>query len=33
MNEETTESGLKYTDLEVGDGQEATGPGQTVIVH
>lgn len=33
MEEQTTESGLKYIDLEAGDGQEATGPGQTVIVH
>lgn len=33
MSEETTESGLKYTDIETGEGQEATGPGQTVIVH
>ncbi|MCK5092945.1 MAG: FKBP-type peptidyl-prolyl cis-trans isomerase [Gammaproteobacteria bacterium] len=37
MNDETnaitTESGLKYIDLETGDGAEATGPGQTVIVH
>lgn len=32
-NEVTTDSGLMYTDLETGDGQEATGPGQTVIVH
>lgn len=29
----TTESGLQYIDLETGDGAEATGPGQTVIVH
>jgi FKBP-type peptidyl-prolyl cis-trans isomerase FkpA len=33
VEEQTTESGLKYIDLEAGDGQEATGPGQTVIVH
>lgn len=32
-NEITTESGLKYIDLETGNGAEATGPGQTVIVH
>ena len=33
MTEQTTDSGLRYEDLEIGDGQEATGPGQTVIVH
>ena len=29
----TTDSGLQYEDLVVGDGTEARGAGQTVIVH
>ena len=29
----TTDSGLQYEDLVVGDGDEATGTGQTAIVH
>jgi FKBP-type peptidyl-prolyl cis-trans isomerase FkpA len=29
----TTDSGLQYLDLSVGDGAEATGRGQTVTVH
>ena len=33
MTETTTPSGLRYEDLTVGDGTEATGRGQTVIVH
>ncbi|MDX1593880.1 MAG: FKBP-type peptidyl-prolyl cis-trans isomerase [Gammaproteobacteria bacterium] len=33
MSETTTPSGLRYEDLAVGDGVEATGPGQTVEVH
>jgi FKBP-type peptidyl-prolyl cis-trans isomerase FkpA len=33
MAEITTDSGLKYEDLSVGEGQEVTGGGQTVIVH
>ncbi|MCG6975952.1 MAG: FKBP-type peptidyl-prolyl cis-trans isomerase [Acidiferrobacterales bacterium] len=28
-----TDSGLKYEDLTVGEGDTATGPGQTVTVH
>ena len=33
MSETTTPSGLRYEELVVGDGTEATGPGQTVEVH
>jgi len=33
VSETTTESGLRYEDLAVGDGAEATGRGQTAIVH
>ncbi|NOX08127.1 MAG: FKBP-type peptidyl-prolyl cis-trans isomerase [Gammaproteobacteria bacterium] len=33
MSEHTTESGLQYDDLTLGDGQLATGAGQTVTVH
>ncbi len=33
MTEITTPSGLRYEDLVVGEGKEATGPGQTAIVH
>lgn len=33
MTETTTASGLRYEDLTLGDGVEATGRGQTVIVH
>ena len=33
MSEITTDTGLKYEDLVVGDGEAATGPGQTVTVH
>lgn len=33
MTATTTTSGLTIEDLEVGDGAEATGPGQTVKVH
>lgn len=33
MAEMITDSGLKYEDTTVGDGAEATGPGQTVTVH
>lgn len=33
MAEMITDSGLKYEDLTVGDGDEATGSGQTVTVH
>lgn len=29
----TTDSGLQYEDLQVGNGTEATGAGQTVFVH
>ncbi len=29
----TTDSGLQYEDLSIGDGVEATGRGQTVTVH
>ncbi|MCW9057296.1 MAG: FKBP-type peptidyl-prolyl cis-trans isomerase [Gammaproteobacteria bacterium] len=29
----TTDSGLQYEDLSVGDGSQATGRGQTVTVH
>ena len=33
MTETTTDSGLRYTDIETGDGETVTGRGQTVIVH
>ena len=33
MTEHTTASGLRYEDLKTGDGAEAKGRGQTVIVH
>jgi len=33
MTEQTTASGLRYEDLTVGNGTEATGRGQTVLVH
>ncbi len=33
MSETTTASGLRYEDLTLGDGTEATGRGQTVVVH
>ena len=33
MNEITTDSGLRYTDLKTGAGSTVTGRGQTVIVH
>ncbi len=33
MTEMITDSGLKYEDMTIGDGEEATGPGQTVTVH
>jgi len=33
MNETTTDSGLRYTDLTTGSGAAVTGRGQTVIVH
>ncbi|MBI5461380.1 MAG: FKBP-type peptidyl-prolyl cis-trans isomerase [Gammaproteobacteria bacterium] len=33
MSEITTASGLRYEDLTLGSGAEATGRGQTVIVH
>jgi FKBP-type peptidyl-prolyl cis-trans isomerase len=33
MSEFTTPSGLRYQELAVGDGAEATGGGQTVEVH
>ena len=33
MTTHTTDSGLQYEDLNEGDGKEATGPGQTAIVH
>ena len=33
MTEITTDSGLRYTDIKVGDGETATGKGQTVVVH
>ena len=33
MSEVTMENGLKYEDLVVGEGKEATGRGQTAIVH
>lgn len=33
MTDIITDSGLKYEDLNEGDGEVATGPGQTVTVH
>lgn len=33
MTETTTASGLRYADIETGDGETVTGKGQTVIVH
>jgi FKBP-type peptidyl-prolyl cis-trans isomerase FkpA len=33
MSERITDSGLKIEDLEIGTGKEATGQGQTAIVH
>ena len=33
MNETSTASGLRYTDLRTGEGEAVTGRGQTVIVH
>lgn len=33
MTEITTDSGLRYEDLETGSGATATGKGQTVLVH
>jgi len=33
MTEITTPSGLRYTDIESGSGETATGAGQTIIVH
>jgi len=33
MDETTTDTGLRYTDLEAGSGETATGAGQTIIVH
>ena len=33
MSETTTESGLKYEDITVGEGDLCTGRGQTAIVH
>ena len=33
MTETTTDTGLRYTDLETGDGETVTGRGQTIIVH
>ena len=33
MTETTTDSGLRYTDITIGDGETATGKGQTAIVH
>jgi FKBP-type peptidyl-prolyl cis-trans isomerase FkpA len=33
MTETTTPSGLRYTDIETGSGETATGAGQTIIVH
>lgn len=33
MAEHTTDSALRYEDQRTGTGDEATGPGQTVIVH
>lgn len=33
MSEHSTETGLRYEEQQTGSGDEATGPGQTVIVH
>ena len=33
MDETTTDTGLRYTDLETGSGEAVTGRGQTIIVH
>jgi len=33
MTEITTDSGLRYTDIQTGSGETATGKGQTAIVH
>ena len=33
MTETTTDSGLCYEDIKTGNGEQATGAGQTVIVH
>lgn len=33
MSEVTMDNGLKYEDLVVGEGKEATGRGQTALVH
>lgn len=33
MSETVTASGLRYEDIKVGDGETATGAGQTVSVH
>jgi FKBP-type peptidyl-prolyl cis-trans isomerase FkpA len=33
MTEITTDSGLRYTDVQTGSGETATGKGQTAIVH
>ena len=33
MSEVTLDNGLKYEDLVVGEGKEATGRGQTAVVH
>ena len=33
MTETTTDSGLRYEDIKQGNGETATGRGQTVIVH
>ena len=33
MSETTTDSGLKYEDIRIGDGALCTGRGQTAIVH
>jgi FKBP-type peptidyl-prolyl cis-trans isomerase FkpA len=33
MSETTTESGLRYSDIQTGSGEIVTGKGQTAIVH
>lgn len=33
MSETTTDSGLKYEDIKIGEGKLCTGRGQTAIVH
>ena len=33
MTETTTDSGLRYNDIETGSGETVTGKGQTIIVH